>query len=216
MECSVNDCSGLVKARGLCNMHYQRFMTFGDVGSAKRAKPHKILPNEICIIENCNKPVRSIGLCLSHYKKQLRHNDPLFQRPARGICDEISCNNPHQAKGKCAFHYGKQLRNKNKDRYNETVRIRRAKNPIQFINYYNSYRANKLKNAVALISKKDLRRLKNSPCFYCNSKENLEIDHIIPLSRGGRHAIGNLISACRSCNRSKNNRLITEWKLSTH
>ena len=49
-------------------------------------------------------------------------------------------------------------------------------------------------------------------CAYCGEfVEGLTQDHIIPLARGGRHSIGNLIPACGSCNSSKNARLIVEW-----
>lgn len=42
-------------------------------------------------------------------------------------------------------------------------------------------------------------------CAYCNQKKPLEMDHIIPLSGGGRHEIENIVPACKSCNSSKNN-----------
>lgn len=37
------------------------------------------------------------------------------------------------------------------------------------------------------------------------------LDHIVPLSRGGRHEVGNLAAACFPCNCSKNDRLLSEW-----
>lgn len=50
-------------------------------------------------------------------------------------------------------------------------------------------------------------------CAYCGSSGGaLTQDHVIPLARGGRHAIGNLIPACGSCNSSKNDRLLIEWR----
>jgi HNH endonuclease len=41
-------------------------------------------------------------------------------------------------------------------------------------------------------------------CFYCNGIAN-SVDHIIPLSRGGRHVFSNMIAACLPCNVSKGN-----------
>lgn len=38
------------------------------------------------------------------------------------------------------------------------------------------------------------------------------IDHIVPLSRGGKHAKGNLVAACKSCNSSKGSKLLPEWR----
>jgi 5-methylcytosine-specific restriction endonuclease McrA len=66
---------------------------------------------------------------------------------------------------------------------------------------------------------KDWRRILNSPCANCGTMDNLQVDHIIPLTRGGTHSVGNLQSLCRSCNTTKRNRLSVEWKYgkkSTH
>ncbi len=40
-------------------------------------------------------------------------------------------------------------------------------------------------------------------CAYCGSKDNLTIDHIIPLSRGGTNREDNLQCLCRDCNNLK-------------
>lgn len=50
-------------------------------------------------------------------------------------------------------------------------------------------------------------------CAYCGGNEGgLHMDHVIPLSRGGRHAIGNVLPACQGCNLSKGAKLVVEWK----
>jgi 5-methylcytosine-specific restriction endonuclease McrA len=38
------------------------------------------------------------------------------------------------------------------------------------------------------------------------------IDHIIPLSRGGRHSIGNLAPACAACNLKKGYKYLVEMR----
>jgi 5-methylcytosine-specific restriction endonuclease McrA len=43
-------------------------------------------------------------------------------------------------------------------------------------------------------------------CSYCNSTENLTVDHILPSSRGGKNTWENLCSCCTSCNAKKGNR----------
>lgn len=63
-----------------------------------------------------------------------------------------------------------------------------------------------------LISPKDWRWLFSQPCFYCGGRENMTIDHIIPLARGGSHGIGNLLPACHGCNASKGSKTQLEWK----
>jgi 5-methylcytosine-specific restriction endonuclease McrA len=48
-------------------------------------------------------------------------------------------------------------------------------------------------------------------CAYCGCGGNLTMDHVVPLIRGGRHSVGNIIPACRSCNSSKGGKFIIEW-----
>ena len=40
-------------------------------------------------------------------------------------------------------------------------------------------------------------------CMKCGSRENLEIDHVVPLARGGSNRLENLQLLCRDCNRRK-------------
>ena len=40
-------------------------------------------------------------------------------------------------------------------------------------------------------------------CVECRANENLEYDHIIPVSKGGNSTERNLQLLCESCNRSK-------------
>lgn len=52
-----------------------------------------------------------------------------------------------------------------------------------------------------------------SCCAYCGARpDRLEMDHVIPIARGGSHSIGNLVPACRACNGSKNALLLSEWR----
>ncbi len=46
-------------------------------------------------------------------------------------------------------------------------------------------------------------------CQYCGRDAD-SIDHVVPRSRGGVHAWDNVVAACRRCNLSKGNRLLTE------
>jgi 5-methylcytosine-specific restriction endonuclease McrA len=50
-------------------------------------------------------------------------------------------------------------------------------------------------------------------CYYCHAKvgDIYEVDHVIPLSRGGSNDISNLVIACILCNRRKYNKLPHEW-----
>jgi 5-methylcytosine-specific restriction endonuclease McrA len=66
-------------------------------------------------------------------------------------------------------------------------------------------------NGVFAIAVKDMRRLLAQSCAECGAAGQ-HVDHIIPVSRGGRHAIGNLQMLCAPCNLSKNNKLSVEWR----
>ena len=48
-------------------------------------------------------------------------------------------------------------------------------------------------------------------CVYCASSVDLELDHVIPQSRGGSDDPENLVTCCRSCNASKGNKTPDEW-----
>jgi 5-methylcytosine-specific restriction endonuclease McrA len=49
-------------------------------------------------------------------------------------------------------------------------------------------------------------------CRYCGTDGGpFDIDHIVPLARGGLHAMENLGVACATCNRSKGAKLLAEW-----
>ena len=51
-------------------------------------------------------------------------------------------------------------------------------------------------------------------CQYCGSAAET-LDHVVPRSRGGRHAWENLVAACRRCNHTKADRTLDElgWTL---
>lgn len=67
-------------------------------------------------------------------------------------------------------------------------------------------------NGVFLVLDKEIRRIHGSPCANCGAKDNITVDHILPISRGGRHSIGNLQPLCKPCNSSKKDRLMVEWR----
>lgn len=47
-------------------------------------------------------------------------------------------------------------------------------------------------------------------CVYCRGPYE-HLDHVMPLSRGGAHALSNLVPACKSCNLRKHNKLPHVW-----
>jgi 5-methylcytosine-specific restriction endonuclease McrA len=101
----------------------------------------------------------------------------------------------------------------NKEAFRESRKRYLAKNPGLNAAYVRKYEALRRGNGVFLITKKEIANLVSGSCFYCEAKvTKLTLDHVIPLSRGGTHSIGNLVGACSTCNSSKGNRFITEWE----
>jgi len=106
----------------------------------------------------------------------------------------------------------------NFDKHHATVTNWKLNNPDQFAiirRRGNQVRRLKMKqNSTYKIRVKETQRLYSQPCFYCGSTQQIELDHVVPIARGGSHGIGNLVAACRRCNISKGAKLLVEWKLS--
>jgi 5-methylcytosine-specific restriction endonuclease McrA len=49
-------------------------------------------------------------------------------------------------------------------------------------------------------------------CAYCGAMATpLQKDCVLPISRGGRYEVTNVVPCCRSCNTSKCNAEVTSW-----
>jgi len=62
-------------------------------------------------------------------------------------------------------------------------------------------------------TRKNIYRRDNNTCQYCGRKlrtEELNLDHVIPLSRGGKNTWENVVCSCISCNMRKGNRTLEE------
>lgn len=74
----------------------------------------------------------------------------------------------------------------------------------------------RVKNVGGKISAKRIRDLlieQNNCCYWCLEVfvKPYEIEHIIPLSKGGDNSEENIALACKLCNAQKNNKLPEEW-----
>lgn len=71
-----------------------------------------------------------------------------------------------------------------------------------------------VKNKEWQIIRKKIFQRDGFKCVYCGSDGNgnsLHCDHVIPWSGGGKTTDDNLVTACRTCNTSKNSRSLNEW-----
>ena len=60
-----------------------------------------------------------------------------------------------------------------------------------------------------------MKKIQQGVCYYCRRKvgrESLTMDHVIPLSRGGKSKKGNLVPACKECNNKKKYLIPVEWE----
>jgi 5-methylcytosine-specific restriction enzyme A len=51
-----------------------------------------------------------------------------------------------------------------------------------------------------------LQQLQKGVCHYCGKSfatENLTMDHVLPIVRGGKSSKGNIVACCKQCNNDK-------------
>jgi 5-methylcytosine-specific restriction endonuclease McrA len=107
----------------------------------------------------------------------------------------------------------RNYRKNNPEKIKQIKNSYRKNNPEAIQKHRMIRRARKAQNGIFKVSEKELAKLMASPCAVCGSNKQTTIDHIIPISRGGTHSIGNLQPLCKSCNSSKHQKVMTEWKL---
>lgn len=121
----------------------------------------------------------------------------------------------HEANPERRAEIAKAWREANPDRVREVQRRWRQTHPDAVVANSARRRTRKRRGDVRQITLLDWQRLcarHDHRCAYCGRQVPLTQDHVVPLARGGRHAIGNLLPACTPCNSSKRDRLLVEWR----
>lgn len=57
-------------------------------------------------------------------------------------------------------------------------------------------------------------KIQNAFCYYCDislGKDKVTMDHIVPISRGGKTTKGNVVISCKECNNKKKYYTPIEW-----
>lgn len=136
-------------------------------------------------------------------------------------CDKIKSKKWSQANPDSAKRRLKRYRSKDDYKEKRRAYYRRRVEANTYITYPKDklkHAANQMRrraklanNGIFFITTKELRRLTQQPCFYCGG-EAATLDHVIPIAKGGRHSIGNLVAACKSCNSSKKDKFLITYK----
>lgn len=124
------------------------------------------------------------------------------------------CKNYYSKNRDSRLEYSRDYRSKNKEKVYESNKRYLRDNP-EFSRVAASRRRSLLAGANGSFSVDQwTSRLEyyESKCMYCGSSESIEIEHRIPLSRGGTNLPANLVPACKSCNCKKGTKTETEYK----
>lgn len=71
--CKVEGCDRPIEARGLCNMHYQRWWNHGTTDRKRRGIGEK----QECKVIGCDMTTKGgFGYCGVHYRRFKRYGDP--------------------------------------------------------------------------------------------------------------------------------------------
>jgi 5-methylcytosine-specific restriction endonuclease McrA len=113
--------------------------------------------------------------------------------------------------------YSAKHREEYPEKYKEYATNYRKRNPEKVCLYTSKHRAAIYANTPLdemLTSTEWLAILTehNGHCHYCSKKAKLTLDHVIPLSKGGKHSKDNVVPACAHCNSSKGSKTLEEWQ----
>lgn len=103
------------------------------------------------------------------------------------------------------------LENKNREHNRHKTWWKSNKDKVRVKNH--KYRASK-KKLISTLTTEDWNESLayfDYSCAYCGGKENLQQEHVFPLSGGGMYTRQNIIPACISCNSSKCNKDMEGW-----
>ncbi len=119
---------------------------------------------------------------------------------------------------KAAFLMAKNLVNPVKDKQGRVIKICRTvtqRYVIPAVLILKKFIRKKLGSRVPW-SKHTLFMRDNFSCQYCGiqlDRKRCQVEHIIPVSKGGKTAYTNCITACRGCNQKKGNKTLREAKM---
>jgi 5-methylcytosine-specific restriction endonuclease McrA len=165
----------------------------------------------MCKEPDCANEAVKYGRCLPHHRA--KQNEYMMAYRRRDPEKERLRWRKYQAENREATKAASLAwSRRNKDHKAEYDREYWQRNRERKRNKTMVYQARQRGAVVRQVMIKELKRLYAQPCMWCGTTEDITMDHLIPLARGGEHSIGNLVACCRSCNSSKGNKLPVEFK----
>lgn len=101
--------------------------------------------------------------------------------------------NPEYRKKQCEWNQ-KWKNNPNNREKVLAIRIKSQKKIVNFL---------KIAGFVTKEIREEILKRDNNKCLFCGNIEELTIDHIVPISKGGMTDSNNLQTLCRNCNSKK-------------
>ncbi len=150
--------------------------------------------------------------CGVHFKKRHDHIGE------RNYCSR-QCNSASQRTDGSAwsnYNHDRDGRREYMRAYTKANREKKNELSRQWAKQNREYRryANNLRRAAGRITFEEWCKVveaASGKCQVCGETENLHVDHIVPVSRGGKTELGNLQLLCRFCNISKGAKPFAEW-----
>lgn len=176
--------------------------------AGEQRKGHATMNNSTIPLRRCTKCNVEYLPTLEYFRKKSKRPDGLDShcriccRLAANAYNKIKSSDPvYQEKNKLRVAEWKKL-NPEKARLNKRV--------------YQSRRRKRIASSPISYTVKDVEiqyKAQNCRCWWCLKPLNgkYDIDHVIPLSRGGTNDPRNIVLACEFCNSSKHNKLPGEW-----
>ena len=216
--CIAPSCQKRWVAKKLCGSHYSRFKKHGDYNVTPKKNPLNTDTHKVCgtckellpRTEYYKSGRAKDGLRASCKPCTNRSNVSSYERNREKVLERqrISRSTPeHQARLR---EYLEHYLPANRDRYAERSAKRRALMRDALVDEG--------------ITVKALRDKHGDECVFCGvtmlfngqAKGNLNprlatIEHLQPLSRGGKHSWDNTTLCCHRCNVSKNNKTVEEF-----
>lgn len=182
--CGFDECARPAFARGYCNGHLHQLRS----GKSLRPLMQRSRPGsspEACSFDGCGRPHAARGWCTTHYMQIVTDGVAREARKFGHGCSEDGCPNTHYGRGLCRAHW-------------------------------TAMRRGVVRENTFIVLDSDLRRLAErhrGRCAYCLVAPFEHWDHVIPVARGGRHSIGNLLPSCARCNLKKQAKFVVEFRV---